>query len=138
MMATPVERPGELISGINVTPLVDVVLVLLIVLMVTAQYAASQALPLDLPKASSAETAARAPIAISLDASGAIFLDGARLTKAELGARIQARGGGSERAALIAADGAAHHRAVVAVIDVLRAQGISKLSINVAPEAEPQ
>ena len=135
-MATPIDRPGELISGINVTPLVDVVLVLLIVLMVTAQYAASQGLPLDLPKASTAETSARTPLAISLDASGAIFLDGVQLSKAELGTRIHARGGGSERSALVAADGGAQHRAVVAVIDVLRAEGISKLSINVAPEAQ--
>jgi biopolymer transport protein ExbD len=133
-MATPTERQGELISGINVTPLVDVVLVLLIVLMVTAQYAASQTLPLDLPKASTAEAAARAPVAISLDAAGTIFLDGVKLSRAELAARIHARGGGSERSALIAADGRAQHRAVVAVIDVLRGEGISKLSINVAPE----
>ncbi len=135
-MATPIDRPGELISGINVTPLVDVVLVLLIVLMVTAQYAASQALPLDLPKASTAETSARTPLAISLDATGAIFLDGAKLSKAELAERIHARGGGPERSALIAADGGAQHRAVVGVIDVLRAEGISKLSISVAPEAQ--
>jgi biopolymer transport protein ExbD len=133
-MATPTERQGELISGINVTPLVDVVLVLLIVLMVTAQYAASQTLPLDLPKASTAEAAARSPIAISLDAGGTIFLDGVKLNRAELARRIHARGGGSERSALIAADGGAQHRAVVAVIDVLRGEGISKLSINVAPD----
>jgi biopolymer transport protein TolR len=133
-MARPLERPGELISGINVTPLVDVVLVLLIALMVTAQYAASQALPLDLPKASSGETAARTPLAISLNAAGTIFLDGVELSKAELGARIHARGGGAERSAVIAADGGAQHRAVVAVIDVLRVEGISKLSINVAAE----
>ncbi|WP_394833514.1 biopolymer transporter ExbD [Pendulispora rubella] len=39
------------LAGINVTPLVDVVLVLLIVLMVTANFLASQSIPLDLPKA---------------------------------------------------------------------------------------
>ncbi len=133
-MATPVERPGELISGINITPLVDVVLVLLIVLMVTAQYAASQALPLDLPKASTGAATPQAPLAISLDATGAIFLNSVKLSRAELAARIRAGGGASERSAMIAADGSAEHRAVVSVIDVLRAEGISKLSLNVAPD----
>ena len=133
-MATPVQRPGELISGINVTPLVDVMLVLLVVMMVTGQYLASQAVPVDLPKASSGETKSSTPLAISVDASGAIFLDGERLSKAELKQRVHARAGGSERSALIAADGSARHRAVVDVIDVLRQEGVSKLGLNVAPE----
>jgi biopolymer transport protein ExbD len=133
-MAAPVQRPGELISGINVTPLVDVMLVLLVVMMVTGQYLASRAVPLDLPKASTGETKSQAPLAISVDASGAIFLDGERLSKAELGQRVHARSDGSERSALIAADGNARHRAVVDVIDVLRQEGIGKLGLNVAPE----
>lgn len=133
-MATPVQRPGELISGINVTPLVDVMLVLLVVMMVTGQYLASRAVPVDLPKASTGETKSPAPLAISVDASGAIFLDGERLSKAELKQRVHARSDGSERSALIAADGSARHRAVVDVIDVLRQEGISKLGLNVAPE----
>lgn len=133
-MATPVQRPGELISGINVTPLVDVMLVLLVVMMVTGQYLASQAVPMDLPKASTGETKSAAPLAISVDASGAIFLDGERLSKAELKQRVHARFDGSERSALIAADGGAQHRAVVGVIDVLRQEGIRKLALNVAPE----
>ena len=66
-MATPVQRPGELISGINVTPLVDVMLVLLVVMMVTGQYLASQAVPVDLPKASSGETKSPTPLAVSVE-----------------------------------------------------------------------
>ena len=132
-MSTQQARPGELISGINVTPLVDVVLVLLIVLMVTAQYVASQAIPMNLPQASSGESSsAAAPLAISIDASGAIFLDGVRLSEPELRRRIHTSAGGAARTALIAADGGTQHRAVVGVIDALRSEGISKLAINVA------
>jgi biopolymer transport protein ExbD len=137
-MASPAQRPAELIHGINVTPLVDVVLVLLIVLMVTAQQAVSRALPLDLPRAGSGESTPLTPLAISVDASGVIFVDEQRLSKAQLKARIRAHGGGSERSATIAADGGAPHRAVVAVIDLLRGEGISKLAINVAPEERPR
>jgi biopolymer transport protein ExbD len=136
-MATPVQRPGELISGINVTPLVDVMLVLLVVMMVTGQYLASRAIPMDLPKASTGETKSAPPLAISVDAAGAIYLDGERLTKAELRQRVHARGGGSTLSALIAADGGVRHRAVVDVIDVLRQEGINKLALNVAAEEAP-
>ena len=50
-MAHPVQRPGELIQGINVTPLVDVVLVLLIVLMLSVSYSVSRSLPMQLMRA---------------------------------------------------------------------------------------
>ncbi len=133
-MASSEQRPGELISAINVTPLVDVMLVLLVVMMVTAQYVASQTVPMDLPKASTGENKSAAPLAISIDAAGAIFLDGERLSKADLKQRLHAGSRGTERSALIAADGSAQHRVVVSVIDVLRQEGISKLALNVAPE----
>lgn len=133
-MAAPTQRPGELIQGINVTPLVDVVLVLLIVLMVTAVHAVSRALPMELPKASTGETKATAPLAISIDATGALYLDGKALSSEELRTRVRQRSGAREASALIAADGGAAHRMVVAVIDLLRGEGITRFGINVAPE----
>jgi biopolymer transport protein ExbD len=136
-MATPVQRPGELISGINVTPLVDVMLVLLVVMMVAGQYVASRAIPMDLPRASTGDTQSTPPLAISIDAAGAIFLDGERVSQADLRQRVRTRGDGAQGSALIAADGGARHRTVVAVIDVLRQEGISKLALNVAAEEAP-
>jgi biopolymer transport protein ExbD len=133
-MAAPVQRPGELISGINMTPLVDVVLVLLIILMVTAKYAASQTLPMDLPKAKSGEASDSKPLAISVDAAGALYLDGKALTKEELRLGVRQHHARGDESALIAADGAVPHRAVVGVIDLLRNEGITKFAINVAPE----
>ena len=50
----------SLIAGINVTPLVDITLVLLIILMITASYVASKAIPLDLPKGAAVEIEPRA------------------------------------------------------------------------------
>ncbi len=133
-MAAPVQRPGELIQGINVTPLVDVVLVLLIIVMVSASHAVSQALPLALPKASSGELHKRSPLAVSIDADGALYLEGAPLTKPELRLRVRQHPGGPDKSALIAADGSAPHRAVVGVIDLLRGEGVTQFAINVAPE----
>jgi biopolymer transport protein ExbD len=133
-MAAPSQRFGEPIHGINVTPLVDVVLVLLIILMVTSSYAVSQALPMQLPKASTGEAAPPKPLAISLDAAGSLYVDGKPASRAELRQQARARRSAPGASAVIAADGAAQHRAVVGVIDALRSEGISQLAINVAPE----
>jgi biopolymer transport protein ExbD len=133
-MAAPLQRQGELIQGINVTPLVDVVLVLLIIVMVSASHAVSRALPLVLPKASSGELQKAGPMAISIDAVGTLYLDGAQLDKAELRERVRQHPAGEGRSAVIAADGAVAHRSVVGVIDLLRGEGVTQFAINVAPE----
>jgi len=72
-MASATATRGESITGINVTPLVDVVLVLLIILMVTAWYITSRAIPVELPKAASGEASTQV-LAITLDAKGQLFL----------------------------------------------------------------
>lgn len=132
-MASSATRQGEMISGINVTPLVDVVLVLLIVLMVTASYTVSKSLPMNLPKASSGESQTRA-MTISLDEKGTLFLDGAQMSRAELQLKVREKKAAGDVSALIAADGLAQHRLVVQVIDLLRLEGVTQFAINVAPE----
>lgn len=131
-MASSANRPGELIQGINVTPLVDVVLVLLIAVMVTASYAVSRALPMDLPKASTGETEAH-PMAISVDEAGGLFFDGKPVSEPILRGLVRARKQQGDSSALIAADAATQHRNVVFVIDLLRKEGVQKFAINVSP-----
>lgn len=126
--------PDETITGINVTPLVDVVLVLLVVLMVTATYLASKAIPVDLPAAATGEASA-APLSVSVDKSGKLFLDGAALDEAELARRVRSRRAQDpELRAVIAADGAVSHRLVVRVIDLLRRENVIRFAINVNPD----
>ena len=127
-------RDNGLITGINVTPLVDVVLVLLVILMVTASYIVSRAIPVDLPRAKSGE-ATPVTLAISLDARGAIFLDGARLEEASLREKIRtARERDLETRAIIAADGALAHRSVVHIVDLLRQEGVARFALSVQPD----
>jgi biopolymer transport protein ExbD len=74
------DNEEEMIAGINVTPLVDVVLVLLIILMVTAQYAAEKdSIPMDLPQAQSGDTAVPSTLAVSIDKDGKFFLNAEQL-----------------------------------------------------------
>jgi biopolymer transport protein ExbD len=132
-MAASAQNDEEMITGINVTPLVDVVLVLLIILMVTASYIVSKSIPLELPNAKTGEST-QAPLAISLDKDARLFLDGEPISEAELErAAGRASQSNPDARAMIAADGAAHHRNVVRVIDLLRRSGVGKFAINVNP-----
>jgi len=132
-MASSTTRSDEAITGINVTPLVDVVLVLLVVLMVTATYIAAKAIPVDLPRGATGEVV-NVPLAISLDRQGRLFLDAAPIERDALRKAIRAaRQGNKELRAVIAADGAISHREVVQVIDLLRQENVVQFAINVNP-----
>src|SRR5580704_7457532 len=83
------EGGGGMISGINVTPLVDITLVLLIIFMVTATYIVRQAIQIDLPRAANAGEATGTTLAVILTKDGDIYLDGRK--KDEAGLRDAAR-----------------------------------------------
>jgi biopolymer transport protein ExbD len=123
----------EMITGINVTPLVDIVLVLLVILMVTASYVASKTIPMDLPNAA---TGGDVPttLAVSIDQSGQLYLDAVPVSRSELQRRVAAaHHADADTRATIAADGRVSHAQVVDVIDVLRREDIVKFAINVDP-----
>ena len=123
----------EMITGINVTPLVDIVLVLLVILMVTASYVASKTIPVDLPRAA---TGGETPttIAVSIDQAGRLYLDAEPVDAPELRRRVAAaHRADPETRATIAADGRVSHAQVVQVIDILRREEIVKFAINVDP-----
>ncbi len=133
-MAATAHDTDDLITGINVTPLVDITLVLLVILMVTASYVASKAIPLDLPKGATAESTP-VTLSVSIDKDGKTFLDAVPVDDATLRARVRsARSADPEARAVIAADGRAAHAHVVHVMDLLRREDVTKFAINVDPE----
>ena len=80
----------QLMSEINVTPFVDVMLVLLVVFMVTAPLL-TVGVPVDLPKATAPEIPGQdEPLAVSIDAEGRIFLQDTEVAFEELGPRLKA------------------------------------------------
>jgi biopolymer transport protein ExbD len=132
-MAASMQNDDEMITAINVTPLVDIVLVLLVVLMVTASYVASKTIPMDLPRGASGEQVPTT-LAVSLDRDGKLYLDAEPISEAELSARVTAaHGKDPDTRATIAADGRVSHAQVVRVIDLLRQADIVKFAINVDP-----
>src|SRR5262245_63660581 len=110
----------DLITSINVTPLVDVVLVLLIILMVTASYIVSKAIPMDLPHADTGQSDTQPrTLTVSIDQSGQIFLDAERVDRTQLRDRVRAYARNNDDArAVIAADGRVTHAQVVQIIDL--------------------
>ena len=133
-MAAAIQPENDAITGINVTPLVDVVLVLLIILMVTAGYVVSKTIPVDLPQGATGEST-NITLAITVDAGGRTYLDGQPVANQLLRQRIRdAKRQAPELRAVIAADGSTQHRQVVGVIDLLRQEGVARFAINVQPE----
>lgn len=135
-MATRVSDDDDMITGINVTPLVDITLVLLVVLMITASYVAAKTIPMELPRSATGETTP-VVLAVSISSTGELFLDAVPIDEAGLRGRIiDARAHQTEPQAIIAADGRTPHSRVVHVIDVLRQEQVTKFAINVQPESE--
>src|SRR5688572_7119537 len=77
-MAVQQDEDDGIISAINVTPLVDITLVLLIIMMVTAKIIVSTSLPLDLPEANEGDNV-KLVFAVELRANGDLVVDGQRL-----------------------------------------------------------
>jgi biopolymer transport protein ExbD len=124
-----IQNTDEEISGINVTPLVDVTLVLLIIFMVTAKLIAGQGIPLDLPKAKTAG-AQQTVLNVSIDADGAVLANGAKVAgDDELKSRAaRALADDPELRTVISASTAATHGKVMHVLDTVRDAGITKVA----------
>ncbi len=137
-MAVSIKDDDDIMAGINVTPLVDIMLVLLIIFMVTATFMKDPVVPIELPRAATAEEAQVKNFALVLDAKGKLYVNGRPSSFAEAAEKLKA----AHRAdpsvqAVIAADGEVRHKQVIRVIDLVRRCGIVKFAVNVQPEAQP-
>lgn len=125
----------EIITAINVTPLVDIVLVLLIILMVTASYIVSKSIPMDLPNADTGEEGPPRTLTVSIDGDGQLYVDAEETTWDELRAEAaRFASAESEPRAVIAADRSVSHGEFIRIVDLLRGAGITRYAINVNPQ----
>lgn len=142
LTASEKNADDELVSGINVTPLVDITLVLLIIFMVTATIVVSPSLPMDFPKESPGREV-QPVFGILLEANGDIFVDGERLPSDEsvfaIAKAAQAKHEGQLRA-FVRADSAVQHGRVIRVLDFVKRAGIDKIAFGVstAPPKPPR
>jgi biopolymer transport protein ExbD len=122
------------INDINMTPLIDVMLVLLIVFMVTLPVL-HHAVKLELPKAASApQTPPPAPIDVSIDSAGAVQWNGVPADEAALGQHLQQTAALAEPPALqLYADQQTRYESVARVLSAAQRSGLSKIHLVTDP-----
>src|SRR5262245_50475912 len=104
-MAAAASDDEDEITGINVTPLVDIVLVLLIIFMVTASFIVRETVEVDLPRAAHGGETVQGLINVVMDKDAKIFFDGAEVSEQELTRRVtEALQKDPETRAVISAD----------------------------------
>jgi biopolymer transport protein ExbD len=140
-MAGTTKSDGDgdaLISDINVTPLVDVMLCLLVIFMVTTSYVVADSLKVDLPEAATGDSTEPSVIMITFTvdaATGArqLYLNGEKADEPALRAHIKKvkAEGKKDVQAVIAADKTASHGEVIHLIDVVKQEGIIKFALNI-------
>ena len=129
------EQESEGIFDINITPFVDVVLVLLVIFMVTAPMMVQQALTVNLPKTKTADALQSATLAIAITEQGQYLLNGELRTLQQIHTTAQQVFNKDPKVQIIfAADLASRHEAVVKAIDTIRSVGITKFAFQVVAQ----
>jgi biopolymer transport protein TolR len=131
-MAGQADNEDEAITGINVTPLVDITLVLLIIFMVTATYIVKETIEVELPRAAHGGETLQKTFALMITRDGKAFLNGVPVEDGTLVAEVQkARSAGEDVQAIVAADKNATHGSVTHLLDLLKGAGVTKFAIQI-------
>lgn len=125
----------DVVSEINVTPLVDVMLVLLVVFIVTAPLL-TNAITVNLPKtAINSPPVAERPLNVSVDAAGKVYLDKSEVELERLESSIkELRGANADLSVQLNADQGVNYGVVAKVMSVVDRAGVSRLSVMTASE----
>ncbi len=120
------------ITGINVTPLVDVVLVVLIIFMATAPMIARRAIKVDVPKVSKSDKTATEAIAVALDGKRQLTLAGKPATLDELKKLLSAAIAlKPDQAVTLSADKTLPYGDIAELLDTVRSAGVKKVGLEV-------
>jgi biopolymer transport protein ExbD len=134
-----VQNDDQEITAINVTPLVDIVLVLLIIFMVTASFITRETVEVDLPRAANTnDQTVQGPVMVTIDKDAKVFFDGAEVTPDALLEKLRAAiATNPEARAIISADQSLNYGKVMALIDLVKEAGIAKFALNIQKAARP-
>jgi biopolymer transport protein ExbD len=128
-------KKGGMVTGINVTPLVDVVLVLLIILMVSSTYIVAQSLKVQLPKSHATDGTAEKPATVTLLKTGGLRWNDKDATEEDVQKGLkEAIAADPETSLVVSADREVQHGRVVHVLDMAKLAGVTKFAINVQAE----
>ena len=122
----------EPIAAINVVPLVDIILVVLIIFMVTAPLVLKPSIDINLPKASSGDQSAPTPLSIGVAADGTISLNGKQTTLEEVTAfAADLAKKNPDASAILAADKNTTLDRLTEIIDIVKTAGIKKVAFSI-------
>lgn len=115
------------ISDINMTPFVDIVLVLLVIFMATATLITENRIGVTLPSSATSDTQTneKEKITVTIDANSTLFVDGAKVELTALQKMLS-----DKKIAILRADAKTNFEAVVAVIDECKKAGIAKYQVD--------
>jgi len=131
-MGSKFSSDDDLIADINITPFVDIILVVLIIFMVTATTIVKQSIKIELPNAASGEETRSRSLGLTLLANGDLLLDGENVSTQVLRQRLAtALKSEDEVICLIAAEKSVAHGRVIWLIDLIKGEGVTKFAINI-------
>ncbi len=139
-MAHGTQDNDDIISGINVTPLVDIVLVILIIFIVTASFVFRNTMDMQLPRSASAEQRTGGLLNLALTADGELLIDGQPAAERDIAAAVRnardeldRKGAGGEVSAFVSADVATQYGRFARVVDRLRLAGVAEIALDTQP-----
>jgi biopolymer transport protein ExbD len=133
-MGAAIDEDDDIIAGINITPMVDIMLVLLIIFMLTASVIEDRSIKIELPEAETAGPTESTVLTIVIDADGTWYLDGVVVDAEGVREFIgRAKRQTDDIQAVIAADKAVPYGEVIAVIDLVKQEGIVQFALNTDP-----
>lgn len=126
----------EILAEINIIPLVDISLVLLIIFMITANYIMTSSLSVDIPQTEHGKPIQQiAAVAIVITNEGPVYLENELVTSLELKTKMQARyAGNHDVSVILSAERNVSFKHIVKVIDMLHEIGVTKLNIAAVQE----
>lgn len=132
-MAGKFDLDEEGINDINITPFVDVVLVLLVIFMVTAPVMLKESLKVNLPKTLTSDITTKAStVGVAITKEGQVVLNGRLLSEEGLQEEFKRIAGSApETNFLISADTDSKHGDVVRLIDLLKRNGLNRFALQV-------
>ncbi|HWP85003.1 MAG TPA: biopolymer transporter ExbD [Terriglobia bacterium] len=126
-------RTQTSLSDINVTPFVDVLLVLLVIFMLTAPILQS-GIELDVPKTRTVKEISQERLVVSIDRGERLYLGNEPININELGGRLKAKlGDAPKQSVFLRADRNVPYGTVATVVDTLRQAGIEQISMVTEP-----
>jgi biopolymer transport protein ExbD len=123
------------VTTVNLVPLIDVLLLIIIFFMITTTFKLSPGINLDLPTSTTSQNVQSSVLRVTAVSESEIYVDKARTDLAGLAALIKERSGSGEGVkAMLEADRSATYQLMISVLDALRRNGIEAVALRTSPE----